>query len=203
MTKQEHVLAVPETCINFSVFEDNWASPSVVKLNNIVERGCFLPRDKAELDETHKQLIPYCILKNNKGQVFIYQRNKKGGEKRLHAKLSLGVGGHISSEDTGTHLQIYENALAREMYEELGILRHEFHSALVGYIYDPSNSVGRVHLGCCHIISPSIYDFDLESFKIEDTIGECAFVNPSDLAADIEDFESWSQIVIRKNILCI
>ena len=49
MTKQEHVLAVPETCINFSVFEDNWASPSVVKLHNIVERGCFLPRDKAVL----------------------------------------------------------------------------------------------------------------------------------------------------------
>ena len=203
MSKQEHVLAIPETSINFGVFENNWASPSVIKLHNILGQGLFLPRDKAELDETHKQLIPYCVLKNKKGQVFIYQRNKKGGEKRLHAKWSLGVGGHISSEDTGTITQVYENALNREMYEELGLWPYQFTSTLLGYIYDPSNSVGRVHLGCCHLISPSTYDFDLDKFEIEDTIGECSFVNISDLAADIEDFETWSQIVIRNQTLCI
>ncbi len=58
----------------------------------------YIPRSLAEDDPSHKQLIPYVVLRSG-DEVFCYTRGKKGGEQRLHDRWSLGVGGHICRED--------------------------------------------------------------------------------------------------------
>jgi hypothetical protein len=52
----------------------------------------FLPRSRAEDDPSFKQLIPYVVLKY-RDQVFHYTRGQGGGEKRLRALRSVGIGG--------------------------------------------------------------------------------------------------------------
>jgi len=56
----------------------------------------YLPRGKMEEDPEFKQLIPYCLFRytdaEGKAHVFQYTRGKGGGESRLRAKKSVGIG---------------------------------------------------------------------------------------------------------------
>jgi len=82
----------------------------------------YLPRGRMEEDPTYKQLIPYVLFRwtDDKGQVqlFQYQRGGGMGERRLHAKRSVGVGGHISSLDAAAS-QAEEKGV-RTLYSEPG-----------------------------------------------------------------------------------
>jgi predicted NUDIX family phosphoesterase len=69
----------------------------------------FLPRPAAELDPTHKQIIPYAIF-HHQGKYLVYTRGGKSGEKRLVSKQSIGIGGHINPHDER------ENTLAETTY---------------------------------------------------------------------------------------
>lgn len=57
----------------------------------------FVVRSIAEHDSSLKQIIPYCVVSNERGEVFVYER--KGSESRLHGFYSLGIGGHINDGD--------------------------------------------------------------------------------------------------------
>ncbi len=116
----------------------------------------YLPRDEAEHDRSYKQLIPYCIFRYE-GEVFQYQRGGGQGEKRLHAKRSVGVGGHICTEDATGASGVYREGMWREIQEEVH-LEAGFTESCVGLINDDETEVGRVHLGIVHI-------FDLEAPK--------------------------------------
>ena len=59
----------------------------------------FIDRGAAEEDPSFKQLIPYCLFKHG-DRYLHYVRGKSGGESRLHAKGSVGIGGHINPVDT-------------------------------------------------------------------------------------------------------
>src|SRR5450432_1186674 len=59
----------------------------------------FRPRSEVETDPSWLQLIPYVVLQHH-GRIFHYTRGKSGGEQRLHAKRSIGIGGHINPVDT-------------------------------------------------------------------------------------------------------
>ncbi len=56
-----------------------------------------------EDDPSFKQLIPYVLFRwtdaDGTVHLFEYLRGSGQGERRLHAKRSVGVGGHISSLD--------------------------------------------------------------------------------------------------------
>src|SRR5256886_3337903 len=69
-------------------------------LDAILSRGnnFFLPRAQAENDPTHKQIVPYALLTFG-DKVLYYVRGKKAGEKRLVAKGSIGIGGHMNDSD--------------------------------------------------------------------------------------------------------
>ena len=63
----------------------------------------FVPRSAAEEDPTLKQLIPYAVFLHG-GKILHYTRGAKSGEKRLVAKSSIGIGGHINdTDDCGGH----------------------------------------------------------------------------------------------------
>jgi len=82
----------------------------------------FIDREAAEDDPSHKQLIPYCLFKYE-DKILHYLRGKSGGEARLHAKGSIGVGGHINPIDTSDAggETTYRAGVEREIDEELNI----------------------------------------------------------------------------------
>ena len=155
----------------------------------------YLPRGKMEEDPSFKQLIPYCIFRFvddvGETQVFQYTRGKGGGETRLRAKKSVGIGGHISTLDSQDDSP-YELGMQRELEEEI-VIDTEFKQALVGMINDDENEVGKVHLGIVHL-------FDVEKPKIsanEADISDAGFLPVSELMSDLDSYETWSKICLE------
>lgn len=161
------------------------------------EHVSYRPRDEMEQDPSFKQLIPYVIFRHtdSSGQVFIfeYQRGKGQGESRLHSKRSVGIGGHISSDDAAIDsANPYQEGMARELAEEV-VIGSPYESQCVGMINDDETEVGRVHLGVVHI-------FDLEQPNVqpaEDDIISRGFQPVEQLLADLDGFESWSRICLE------
>ncbi|MBX9577442.1 MAG: NUDIX domain-containing protein [Chthoniobacterales bacterium] len=199
MTSQEKVLVVPR-----SLFDSLGAFQG---LNSEVERylpvfldpanHSFVPRSEAEEDPSLKQLIPYIIV-TCRDRVLQYRRGSGSGETRLLKKRSLGIGGHINDEDglgKDFDAAAYERALLRELEEELN-LPASFHFTQIkplALLNDDSNPVGEVHLGVVH-------QCELLSDEVtakEEAIAELGFFSHEELQQRIEEFESWSQIVVR------
>ena len=120
------------------------------------ENNFFMDRGEAEDDPSHKQLIPYCIfrVKDEQGDRYLhYTRGKSGGESRLHAQVSIGIGGHINPVDQREdHLGMgtYMAGVEREIDEELNITGAHTNK-IVALLNDDSNEVGKVHLGVVHM----------------------------------------------------
>jgi predicted NUDIX family phosphoesterase len=150
----------------------------------------YRPRDAVEEDPSFKQLIPYCIFRHE-GRIFHYRRGKMQGEGRLHSKRSIGIGGHISSTDDLSAGSYFE-AMQREIDEEV-YLDSTYTQRCVGLINDDKTDVGRVHLGIVHV-------YELDAPKVrprEESIEQTGFAEPSELARDVEQFETWSQICLE------
>lgn len=153
----------------------------------------FLNRELAEEDPTHKQIIPYAIFRC--GDRFLhYVRGGGGGEKRLAAKGSIGIGGHINDTDhaaSSLDRDTYATGVAREIDEELH-LGGGHSQKILGLINDDSNEVGRVHLGVVHL-------FDLENDEVtaaEANIENLAFYTLEELAERRDSLETWSRICL-------
>ncbi len=153
----------------------------------------FLSRDAAETDPSHKQIIPYAIF-HCQGKLLHYVRGKKSGEQRLAAKGSLGIGGHINSEDAeqaSLERDTYLTGVEREINEELK-LDTPYQQRIVALLNDDSNEVGQVHLGIVHV-------FDLESEAVapnEAPITQLEFLTRDELLARRDLLESWSQFCL-------
>lgn len=151
----------------------------------------FMDRGPAEEDPSHKQLIPYCVFRCG-DRILHYTRGKSGGESRLHAKISVGVGGHINPVDTGdgrTGPEAYHAAVAREIQEEL-VMKGSYKETIIALLNDESNPVGQVHLGVVHLI-------ELENDAVtsnEDALSDLGFSTLADLRGPLfERLETWSQ----------
>ena len=86
-------------------------------LQTIENNHKFLERDFVEGNPEYKQIVSYCLIVH-KDCLFITQRTTKQTEKRLHNKVSLGIGGHISLSDTQTD-NILIGGMLRELHEEV------------------------------------------------------------------------------------
>lgn len=151
----------------------------------------FMDRAAAEDDPTHKQLIPYCVIRCG-DRILNYTRGKGGGESRLHALRSVGVGGHINPVDTGdgrTGPAAYQAAVERELNEEL-VFDVPHTNRIIGLLNDDTNAVGQVHLGVVHLI-------EIESDAVharEDCLADLSFTPLNELAGPMfERLETWSQ----------
>lgn len=164
-------------------------------LRSILSRGnnFFLPRQQAETDPTHKQIIPYVLLACG-NKVLSYIRGKKAGEQRLVAKGSIGIGGHMNQEDESlfnyvTDEAAYRAGVEREIAEEIKI-ESNFEDRIVALLNDDTTEVGRVHLGVVHV-------FKLTEPKVEKReamITNLAFLGKDELLARRDSLETWSQI---------
>lgn len=156
----------------------------------------FRPRPDMETDPSFKQLIPYVLLQwtDEQDQIHLYRytRGGGGGESRLHAKQSVGIGGHISREDAAGGADVYATGMQRELDEEVRIGCH-YSTTRDGLIYDPSTEVGTVHLGVVH-------RFILDRPDVasnEDDLAEGAFVPLRQLLAEADRLETWSRLAIE------
>lgn len=155
------------------------------------EHVSYRPRGQMEEDPSFKQLIPYVIFQWH-SQLFQYTRGKLQGEQRLHALRSIGVGGHISAEDRNLFDPSYEEALQRELDEEVHV-ESPYRQRVVGLINDDETPVGRVHLGIVHLC-------ELEEPKVrprERALTRAGFEEIERLHQEIDDFETWSQICLK------
>ncbi|MFM8174699.1 MAG: phosphoesterase [Pirellulaceae bacterium] len=211
MAKDEQVLCVPEShLLQLGAFSGFLPINDQARLL-VLDRSSqsFLPRSQCETDPRFKQLIPYVLFTyaNPKGEieVFRYTRGSGQGEARLHALQSIGIGGHISTEDTsGDHW--YESGMRREVTEELhwvgaagqtdpweSLLSAQ---AMAGLIYDDQSEVGRVHLGVVHHIhltGPWVA-------AREDQMIDSGFVPLEQLRRERSRLETWSQLCLDRCI---
>ncbi len=155
----------------------------------------YRPRSEMEADPSFKQLIPYVIFSHRDAagnlSVFCYTRGTGQGERRLHSKRSVGIGGHISSDDAGGN-KPYAEGMRRELDEEV-IIKTPYTERCVGLINDDETEVGKVHLGVVHI-------FDVEKPEVaprEAEIMNARFRPVDELLQSLDGFESWSRICLE------
>lgn len=215
MPEKEQVLVFPRSTLealgSFVGFRKE-APPSTISSCAFLQSPAllsslfYMDRDLAEKNENFLQLIPYCVFKCGKN-FLVYQRTKKGGESRLHDKWSLGVGGHINDSD-GEITTSYESGMLRELSEEVDFKIPAYYelsyydvknvptytNQVLGFIYDDSNEVGRVHFGVVHLIE--VNNDIILNFR-DEALDKGSWVYYDWLVENSEKFENWSQLVIE------
>lgn len=192
---EESVMTIPTADVRRLFGTRNWVGSDEAR--RWVPTGTFVPRGPAETDLSQKQIIPYVVLSAD-GKVYSYARGKAGTEARLHAKRSVGIGGHINPCDAGETLaETVRRAALRELREEIGATIGSAirSSKPIGLVNDDSDPVGQVHVGICFLVE--LYEADIE--PREDALRDGRWCTIEDLRADRAAYETWSQIVIDMN----
>ena len=172
--------------------EQGFIPGNVSILNRLVQDRVFESRYKLENDPSFKQIIPYAII-SNQGSYYLFKRGTGQREKRLHNKLSLGVGGHMNPVSSNVYNEQYlVNELKRELFEELRLesdCRIE-EIVFIGLINDDTIPVGTAHIGLLYNIRVS--DRDL-SVKEKDKMS-AEWVDTARLRKLYEQLETWTRI---------
>ncbi|MDR1827948.1 MAG: NUDIX domain-containing protein [Methylobacteriaceae bacterium] len=143
-------------CVDTHALPDRWISRTTFTSEDfftVVGPGPvrWLERAGAETDTSHRQLIPYVLVRDAGGAYLCYQRH--GSEKRLTGLYSVGLGGHIEENDARPDLrQTVHACILRELAEELA----DFDPLRItldyrGVINEIETPVGLVHLGLVHL----------------------------------------------------
>ena len=196
----EFVLVVPRARLfeghtprGFEPFSASGAGERERVLARIREHGFFVERRHAERDPSMKQVIPYALFERE-GGIFLMRRLPKGGEARLHGKLSVGVGGHINPEDGA------EDALAaglrREVEEEVEV-EGPWDAVLAGILNDDDTPVGAVHFGLVYRVRPSGAVRVRERDALEGSFTPREKVLRF-LGEERERFETWSALLLDR-----
>lgn len=201
----EFVLVVPRRDLfpehyphGFVAFEDEAAARELER--RVEEHGYFVERARAERDPELKQVIPYTLLTRESEErgveVLLLRRSGRGGEKRLHDKLSIGVGGHVNPEDAERGRdQVLDAGTRRELDEEL-VLPEAVTWRRVGLLNDDSNPVGAVHVGLVQVARAR----GPVRIREEDVLSG-DFTTPERLAellAQGANLESWSALLVER-----
>jgi predicted NUDIX family phosphoesterase len=162
--------------------------PVVTSASNIL----YLNRSEAEQDKRYKQLIPY-VLVICKDRILRYRRGRGGQETRLHGLYSVGVGGHISEEDSGFFSKGpgYHEGMRRELMEEVAI--EEMNEAAVAVINDDSTEVGCVHFGVVHVLLAA----NEKIVGRRSGIVGPEFIPIPEAVNDPSGYESWSRFCLE------
>jgi predicted NUDIX family phosphoesterase len=153
----------------------------------------FIPRNIAEEDTDYKQVIPYAFL-TFQDNVFLLKRLPKQNEKRLHHKVSIGVGGHINPVEKPIYDDMIKEGLFREVNEEIDLSLNNIISVdFIGVINDDTTNVGKVHLGFVYHIKLENQNLEvLEKDKMEGF-----WIHKKDINKYIDNMETWSKIIIE------
>jgi len=166
-----------------------------------IDRGFFVERAYAERSPHLQQIIPYGVVCCD-DRVLLVKRLSKGGESRLHDKLSIGIGGHINPIDAApehgdesSRSKLLEAATIRELEEELTI-DGTYTTQAVGVLNDDSNPVGAVHVGLVQVVRVRGTVEIREKDHLE---GE--LVTLDELRERLEggaNYETWSKLLVER-----
>jgi predicted NUDIX family phosphoesterase len=191
MIADEHVLVVPAAALGrLGPFRGFHTDPG--RLADLLDPAhlAFRPRAEVETDPSVKQLIPYVVFRCG-DRLFHYTRGAGGGEARLRAKRSVGVGGHISAADAAGAADPYRAGMLRELAEEVEVAS-PYTEQILGLVYDPSTPVGEVHLGIVHLLT-----LDRPAVRPRESgLADAGFAPLRELWAERAAFETWSQLVL-------
>ncbi|MGI6643128.1 MAG: DNA mismatch repair protein MutT [Bacillota bacterium] len=165
----------------------------------LARKSIFKPRSQVESDPSFKQLISYTMFVASK-RIFVMKRLDTQGEKRLHGLLSIGVGGHMnpvpslpwpSRRRISDIKAIVGLNTIREIREEVALAGNPG-VAILGFLNDDQNEVGRVHLG---VVSMVRLTSPLLAVRENDKM-QGAWVEISKVHA-LGNFETWSSLVLN------
>jgi predicted NUDIX family phosphoesterase len=181
----EQVLVVPRASV---IRGEGWLGLRADGLEATLEAvrtdGFFMRRGDAEDDPTHKQVIPYLVLRDGH-RWFLMRRTRAGGDARLHDLWSIGVGGHLNPGDGDV-----EGGLRREWAEEV-VADFEPDFEPVGLLNDDTTPVGAVHLGVVFVADAGGRAVTIR--EVDKLTG--AFATTDDVAAVRDAMETWSRLV--------
>ena len=180
----EQVLVVPRDAL---VPGDGWLgvrrSDLADALAVVGREGRFLRRGDAEEDPSHKQVIPYLVLRDGE-RWFLMRRTRAGGDARLHDLWSIGVGGHLNPGDGDV-----AGGLRRDWSEEVAAA-FEPDYAPVGLLNDDTTAVGAVHVGLVYVADAAGRPVAIrETEKLEGR-----FATTEEVAAVRDGLETWSRL---------
>ena len=199
---------------------------SVFDLNEVDQQAyALLPRHLVDDKKGHlesnltlgkifPQILGYFQIVNQEGRILAYQR--KGKEKGLFGKWSIGVGGHVSHEDFMCVAEadwealpnlndiIYEGS-KRELEEELGIdLRwldvfsspDDFAEAVKSILHTWNDATSTMHVGLPMQLEMSEQMFD--SIKLDPAeFLNYQWLTPQELKIGDREWEPWSDLLIK------
>ena len=194
MATEERVLCFERTLLEeLGVFQGlNLEIDKYLPVVTSSSRLVYLNRSDAEHDKRYKQLIPYVLVICN-DRILRYRRGKGGQETRLHGLYSVGIGGHISEEDSGLFSKGpgYHEGMRRELMEEVAI--DEVKEAAVAVINDDSTEVGWVHFGVVHVMHVA----DEKVVGRRSGIVGPEFIPIAEAVKDPSGYESWSRFCLE------
>ncbi len=187
----EDVLVVPRAVLFPSAGFYGFSRDGIPEyLSAIATHSFFAPRNRVEDDPSLKQIIPYVVLRHQ-NRIFLVTRTSGGSEARLREKLSIGLGGHITPEDTADAADPVAAGMAREVTEEVE-LPPGWSARPVGVLNDDVEPVGRVHFGLVYIA-----DLPRPDVRVRETTKLTgAFATREEIQAAYARLESWSQFVV-------
>jgi len=172
-------------------FVDKRSGVFPVELNllrdSIRNFGFFIDRNVAEFDETNRQVIPY-VLMSQDGKFLLLKRTNRQQEKRLHGKLSIGVGGHITTQDGDTPWEAFLNGMEREIREEVNVEVNGM--SYLGLLNDLSSPVSRVHVGIVYLAEVKFHGLN------EPDMFEWWLKNVEEIEEREEELEGWSKLAL-------
>jgi predicted NUDIX family phosphoesterase len=182
---EERVLVVPRASI---VPDTGWHGVRrdgvEAALATVAREGFFMRRGDAEEDPSHKQVIPYLVLRDGE-RWFLMRRTRAGGDARLHDLWSIGVGGHLNPGDGDV-----AGGLRREWAEEV-VAAFEPEFVPIGLLNDDTTAVGAVHVGVVFVADAAGRAVTIrETDKLTG-----AFATTAEAAAVRDAMESWSRLV--------
>ena len=151
-------------------------------------------RGDMEEDPSFKQLISYCLLENEKGEILVYERLSGGGEERLHGQSSVGVGGHMNNVVGADSInEVLRVNAQRELEEEVGLCQEDSQNMeYLGFINDDTNEVGKVHMGI--VFKITVHSNDVEA-KETDTL-KIRWAEKGSIES-YDDLETWSALILQ------
>lgn len=190
----EQVLVVERSNLEAQLPQKEFITENVDQLHTfILEHHFFMDREKAEYDNTVKQIIPYVIIRQT-DKYFLLRRLKKQTEARLHDKLSLGVGGHINPSEEDAE-DVLEAGLLRELTEEVSVETVRSLSC-VGFLNENNGGVSDYHAALVYLLEAEGQVSVQETEKMSGSWTEV-----TELQNLLDRLETWSKIVVEQVIL--
>lgn len=160
-------------------------------------------RDEAEKSTAMTQLVAYYVVMND-GHLLTHRRTRRQPEKRLTDVRAIGLSGHMTTSDLNTlttgdlfHEGDHAGYANRELAEEIAVrVSSKAPIKLAGFIWEPIDDFGRQHLGLLYIV-PAEREFRVLEPGL---IGSADFLTPDEISASINDYTSWSKLLLDSEL---